>query len=386
MFIAVTVLAAAVVGAVVWWFRRDPVEGAAGDRFEAPLGGLLPPDTEAVFVEGLRAYHDSGSPIRVDGELEVVVAYEPPRSVSLRLFADAFAARGDAALHDPQGTVAELMDELTATERPGVLHLRGGLPADDLDDVADLDGMNADRLAAAVAEVVTEMVAHTTAADAAAAGSGVSTTAADAAVAGAGGSAADGAVAGAEASATGTDAGAGATAVADANVGGTVVAAANVDGTAVSGAEGLSGMAVSGVEGRGLWAAETRIGALHIRVPAPAPALPAGKTGSADGGPDESGSGGRTHVNGTPVKPLHTAQEAAPEADAGRPNTLMLDLARVLDRSREVRELRPDAPAEDVLREAVRNLLASDGPGMTWAHPPTPAQRHLVQGGSPEPH
>jgi hypothetical protein len=198
-----------------------------------------------------------------------------------------------------------------------------------------------------------------------------------------------------------------------------VVAAANVDGTAVSGAgglggtavdgadglggmavdgadglggmavsgpEGLGGMAVSGVEGRGLWAAETRIGALHIRVPAPAPALPAGKTGSADGGPDESGSGGRTHVNGTPVKPLHTAQEAAPEADAGRPNTLMLDLARVLDRSREVRELRPDAPAEDVLREAVRNLLASDGPGMTWAHPPTPAQRHLVQGGSPEPH
>ncbi|MEV4568248.1 hypothetical protein AB0K12_31145 [Nonomuraea sp. NPDC049419] len=410
MFIAVTVLAAAVVGVVVWWFRRDPVKGAAGDRFEAePLGGLLPPDTEAVFVEGLRAYHDSGSPIRVDGELEVVVAYEPPRSVSLRLLADAFAARGDAALHDPQGTVAELMDELTATERPGVLHLRGGLPADDLDDVADLDGMNADRLAAAVAEVVTEMVAHTTAADAAAAGSSVSTVA-DAAVAGAGagGSAADGAVAGTEVSATGTDAGAGATAVADANVGGTVVAAADVDGTAVSGvdrlggtavdgaegsggtavdgAEGLGGTAVSGAEGRGLWAAETRLGALHIRVPAPAPAVPAEQRGSADGGPDESGSGGRTHVNGTPVKPLHTARKAAPEADADRPNTLMLDLARVLDRCREVRELRPDAPAEDVLREAVTGLLAADGPGMTWAHPPTPAQRRLVQGGSPEPH
>ncbi|MEV4799780.1 hypothetical protein AB0K18_07165 [Nonomuraea sp. NPDC049421] len=435
MFIAVTVLAAAVVGAVVWWFRRDPVEDAAGDRFEAePLGGLLPPDTEAVFVEGLRAYHDSGSPIQVDGELEVVVAYEPPRSVSLRLLADAFAARGDAALHDPQGTVAELMDELTATERPGVLHLRGGLPADDLDDVADLDGMNPDRLAAAVAEVVTEMVAQTTAADAAAAGSSVSTTAADATVAGAGAGAgasmADAAVTGTEVSATGTGAGAGATAVADANAGATVVADADVDGTAVSGADGLGGTAVSGAdglggtavsgadglggtavsgadglggtavdgadglggtavsgaEGWGLWAAETRLGALHVRVPAPAPAVPAGEAGSADGGPDESGSGGRTHVNGTPVKPLHTPQEAAPEADAGRPNTLMLDLARVLDRCREVRERRPDAPAEDVLREAVTDLLAADGPGMTWAHPPTPAQRRLVQGGSPEPH
>ncbi|WP_378790060.1 hypothetical protein ACFMQL_40695 [Nonomuraea fastidiosa] len=64
----------------------------------------------------------------------------------------------------------------------------------------------------------------------------------------------------------------------------------------------------------------------------------------------------------------------------------MLDLAYVLDRYREARELRPDAPAGEVLREAVTGLIADDGPGVTWARPPTPAQRRLVQDGPPELH
>ncbi|GAB2950928.1 hypothetical protein GCM10027203_63370 [Nonomuraea fastidiosa] len=168
VFIAVTVLAAAVVGAVVWWLRRGTGEGAADDRFEVDRSwGLLPPDVEAAFVEGLRAYHDSGSALRVHEELEVLVAYDPPRSISLRLLADAFAARGDAALHDPQGTVTELMAELATAERPGVLHLRGEWPPAEPEGVrgpkvADgpeiADGMDAERFATAVAETVTELV------------------------------------------------------------------------------------------------------------------------------------------------------------------------------------------------------------------------------------
>ncbi|MGP4097683.1 hypothetical protein [Nonomuraea sp. KM90] len=150
--VVVVVLAAAVVGALVWWLRRDPVGGGDSGRFEAERKWgwefLLGPEAEAAFLEGLRAYHEAGGALRVDAEEGVLTTYEPPRLISLHLLADAFAARGDAAMHDPQGTVATLMDQLASAERPGVLHLRPGWLE------GEVDGMDAAAFAAAVGEVV----------------------------------------------------------------------------------------------------------------------------------------------------------------------------------------------------------------------------------------
>ncbi|MFG1699951.1 hypothetical protein [Nonomuraea sp. NPDC049309] len=396
MFIAVTLLAAAVVGAMVWWLRRGTGDGAAEGGFEVDrTWGLLPPGVEAAFVEGLRAYHDSGSALRVHDELEVLVACDPPRSISLPLLAEAFAARGDAALHDPQGTVAELMAELAAAERPGVLHLRGEWPAAGLD-AADggpddgggapegADGLDAERFASAVARTVRELVAAAT---------GTPGTAADAVAVDAGAAAADAAVSGAAAADTAVtaEASTGGTAAADTAVtgevstGGTaaaepaVTAEASAGGTAVVDSVG-EGLVAAAPEEPVPWAVDAKLGALHVRVPAL---------------PRATGTGERTHVNGTPVKPLPALRGAAREPEAARDmaagvapdraNTLMLDLVRVLDRYRAVRERRPAAPAGEVLREAVTGLIAAGGPGVTWAHPPTRAQRRLLQGGSPEP-
>ncbi|MET7331922.1 hypothetical protein [Nonomuraea sp. NPDC005650] len=146
MWIAVVALAAVVVGAVVWWFRRDPAGQAAGDagnRVEADTDLGIPAEAEPAFMEGLRA-----CPLRVSGTRGVLTTYEPPRLISLYLLADAFAARGNAALHDPEGTVVALIAQLAAVERPGVLHLR----EDWLD--GEVDGMDRARFAEAVREAV----------------------------------------------------------------------------------------------------------------------------------------------------------------------------------------------------------------------------------------
>ncbi|MFC7111495.1 hypothetical protein ACFQQB_70495 [Nonomuraea rubra] len=84
----------------------------------------------------------------MSAEQGVLTTYEPPRLISLHLLADAFAARGDAALHDPQGTVETLLERLAAAERPGVLHLRPGWLE------GEVDGLDAVRFAAAVGEAV----------------------------------------------------------------------------------------------------------------------------------------------------------------------------------------------------------------------------------------
>ncbi|MGI5289666.1 hypothetical protein ACQEVF_40880 [Nonomuraea polychroma] len=137
MWIAAAGLAAIVVGMVVWWLRRGPVSGDAGGLFEVERTWgwerRLTPEAEAAFMEGLRAYHDAGYTVRLMGEQGLLATYDPPRLISLRLLADAFAALGDAAMHDPHGTVAALMTRFTAAERPGVLHLRPEWLAGEMD-------------------------------------------------------------------------------------------------------------------------------------------------------------------------------------------------------------------------------------------------------------
>ncbi|WP_146104081.1 hypothetical protein [Nonomuraea solani] len=239
---------------MAWWLRRDSAGGEADDRVEAERQWgwefMLSAEAQAAFMEGLRACHDSGGAFRVDGERGVLTTYEPPRLLSLYLLADAFAARGDAAMHDPQATVARLLEQ---AERPGVLHLRAGW----LD--GEVDGMDAARFAALAEEIT----------------------------------------------------------------GGTGDAA---------------------------------IGALQVPVP-----------------------GAKvSHVNGTPLKTVSVG--GGPEPRTGEANTMMLDLARLLDLYAEERGKRPEAGAEELLREVVPRLIGSGGPGLTWVRPPTDEDLRAVLG------
>ncbi|MEU6713465.1 hypothetical protein ABZ897_18435 [Nonomuraea sp. NPDC046802] len=263
MWIAVTVVAAAVIGALAWWLRRDSAGGDAGDAGGAePRQGWelrLTTESEAAFTEGLRAYRDAGNPLDVAGEQGVLTVYEPPRLISLHLLADAFAARGNAAMHDPQGTFAALMAWCADTERPGVLHLRPGWLED------EVDGMDRTRFATAVREVV----------------------------------------------------------------------------------------------GGGAGVCHAEVGSLQVAVTAPV----------------EEPS---PHVNGKPVAALaKDLLDGAVQRSRGA-NTMMLDLARVLDHFRDVRDKQPDAAAGELLREIVARLVASGGPGVTWVRPPTEEERQAV--------
>lgn len=308
MLFVFAVLAAAGVGAVVWWLRRDPAGGEGADGFEGERKWgwqfLLEQEAAAAFMEGLRAYHEAGGVVRVGGEQGVLTTYEPPRLISLYLLADAFAARGDAALHDPQGTVEALMEQLAAAERPGVLHLRPGWLE------GEVDGLDAARFAAAVGEVV-------------AAGPG--------------------------------EAGLGALQV---SVSGSRDDRTRVNGTPVkalaktAAGDGSSGEALS---------AETEGDGPH---------------GEAEGG-DPGEARPTEAVGGGP------GEAPAEEGDGGG-NTMMMDLARVLDLYREAREKQPDAAAGVLLREVVPKLIAAGGPGLTWTKPPTPAELRMVLGSSPE--
>jgi len=125
--------AAVVIGVAVWWFRRGALAGAAGAADGGPEAGRRPgwearlgDEGATALLEGLRAFADAGAPVDLGGESGVLTVFEPPRLISLDLLAGRFAARGQAAMHDPQTTVGELMAEFLATEEPGVLHLRAG--------------------------------------------------------------------------------------------------------------------------------------------------------------------------------------------------------------------------------------------------------------------
>ncbi|MBF8188182.1 hypothetical protein ITP53_21105 [Nonomuraea sp. K274] len=222
MWIAVAVLAAAAVGVVAWWLRRDPADD--GFEVEGDLG--LGAEARPAFAEGLRACHDRGDGPRI--ERGVLTMYDPPCLVSLYLLADGFATRGDAALHDPEGTVATLMNRLATAERPGILHLRRDWLT------GEVDGMDRGGFAGAVRESVCP---------------------------------------------------------------------------------------------GGDWAGDEVLGSSYVTV------------------------------------------------SGEQPNTMMLDLARVLDRYLEAREKQPDAPARALLREVVTRMATADGPGLTWVRPPTPEER-----------
>ncbi|MGW0803899.1 hypothetical protein [Nonomuraea sp. NPDC002799] len=290
-------LTAAVLGAAVWWFRRDSAGGIGETTFDtAGTGGWglrLSSEAEAAFMEGLRAYRDAGHPLSVAGEQGVLTVDEPPLLISLQLLADGFAARGDAAMHDPQGTVAGLMAWCADAERPGVLHLRRDWLA------GEVDGMDRTRFAEAVR--------------------------------------------------------------------GIVCAGGDDHATADDGAGSLR-VTVIPTEPAPTEPASTE----------PAPTEPA----STEPAPVEEAS---PQVNGKLVhgaagtlveeRPGGTSRDEGGSPDA---NTLMLDLARVLDRYREARAERPDAAAAELLREATAHLVTAGGPGLTWVRPPTGEERQTV--------
>ncbi|WP_188194065.1 hypothetical protein [Nonomuraea sp. SYSU D8015] len=278
MWIAVAVLAAIAVGGVVWWLRRDPAGGDMDDGFGIDpaweWASRLTPGAETAFLEGLRAYHDAGNALDLAGERGVLTAYDPPRLISLRVLADGFTALGDAAMHDPHGTVAAMMARFAAAERPGVLHLRAEWPAGEV-----ADGMDLAAFAAAVREIVCPPDA-------------------------------------------------------------------------------------AGVHP---WPGGDGVGALQVRVLADR-AEPQEETSS--------------HVNGKPVAAAAGLATAAIDdhvaETGGRANTMMLDLARILDLYLEAREKQPDAAAGALLRGVVTGVIAAGGPGLTWVRPPTAEERWTV--------
>lgn len=153
MVIALAVSAAAVVGVLVWWLRRAPRRaGEAEGRSELPArwgwDARLAPEARIAFMEGLRACSDDTGPVRARREQGVLTTDDPPRLVSLHLLADLFTARGEEGLHDPEGTLTELIAKCAAVEQPGVLHLR----TDWLTGM--VDGMDRQHFAEAVRGVV----------------------------------------------------------------------------------------------------------------------------------------------------------------------------------------------------------------------------------------
>ena len=148
MWILLAAVAVLLGGTATLWLRRRDATGAAGPAERRP-GWELALDDEArtVFMEGLRASQDDGRQFAVDESHGVVTMSDPPRLISLYLLAEGFAHRGQAALHDPEGTVAVLLDQHTATERPGVLHLRDAWLT------GEVDGMDARRFTEAVGAI-----------------------------------------------------------------------------------------------------------------------------------------------------------------------------------------------------------------------------------------
>lgn len=425
MLVAVAVLAAAVVGAVAWWLRRDPDggEGFAGLETEPRWGWelSLAPDARAAFTEGLRAYHESGGAVRFDGERGVLTTFEPPRLISLHLFADAFAARGDAAMHDPQGTVAELMEQIAGSERSGVLHLRAGWLE------GEVDGLDAAGFLAATGEAVRpgawsgeagfgalQVIVPATRTSGEPALSHVNGTplktvttattgaglAREPGTEPAGRTDADGAtlldadgatlleadgVALLETSGIGTEAttgpgaAAGTGAGADGAAGGALRAGADAEAGAQAGTDTVAG---SGADDAVSPGSET-VAAMAAQAGAEAGTDPEAGTPEAERRA-EAGTKARSGTGAQQARVESGAKAGAAGIGAGEPNTMMVDLARVLDRYQEAREKRPDAAAEALLREVLPRLIASGGPGLTWTRPPTAAELRTVLGDSRE--
>ncbi|WP_165977784.1 hypothetical protein [Nonomuraea diastatica] len=286
---------------VVWWLRRDTVGGDAADQFEVERKWgwelRLTPEGQAAFMEGLRAYNDAGNRLAVVGEQGVLTTYDPPRLISLHLLADVFAARGDAALHDPQETVAALMDRLAGAERPGVLHLRPGWLS------GEVDGMDRARFTEAVRDCV-------------------------------------------------------------------------------------CGAQAEGVVSRSV---DEAVGVLRVAVLGEPSAAQGEEPAHVNGRlvPETAGPGTAVANDRTDVATDEALGQDAPPVPGGTPsgrvNTMMLDLARVLDRYREARGKEPGATPEALLREVLPRLIASGGPGLTWTRPPSQDDLRIVLAGTGAP-
>ncbi|WP_219467018.1 hypothetical protein [Nonomuraea rhizosphaerae] len=122
--------AVAMIGLSAWWLgRRAPTGEPVVQPLRTGWRGRLGEEAATALLEGLRALPDQGGPVGpvgIDERAGVVTVADPPCLVSLDLLANLFAARGQAALYDPQATAADLMTRLTAAERPGVLRPRTG--------------------------------------------------------------------------------------------------------------------------------------------------------------------------------------------------------------------------------------------------------------------
>ncbi|MFC4121065.1 hypothetical protein [Nonomuraea zeae] len=314
----------------------------------------LAPEARAAFMEGLRAYHDGGNELRVSAEQGVLTTYDPPRLISLHLVADGFAARGDAALHDPQGTVAALLERLPATERPGVLHLRPGW----LD--GEVDGMDRAAFAAAVRQAVCPEQVE-----------GVETWSSDERI-----GALQLSVVGrrpqpAEKAESQSPRVEQTPDEVDAAKAPEIVEVLEV-------AEGLEVAEVA----KASEAPEVAGGAEGPEVVGSVEAVETPKTAvepvelvEAGAG---AGAGAEVKAGGGVVAPATVVERAAGARGGSAVNTMMLDLARVLDGYVDAREKQPDAAAESLLREVAAGVIAAGGPGLTWTKPPTQAELRIV--------
>jgi hypothetical protein len=262
--------------------------------------------------------------------------------ISLYLLADGFAARGDGALHDPQGTVAALLERLPAAERPGVLHLRAGW----LD--GEVDGMDRAAFAGAVRRAVCGEPVE-----------GVESWSSDERI-----GALQVTVRGTRPERAGLPECPTAEVVEVVEV---VEVAEVAEASEASEVAGVAGVAVvEAVEPREAGGGPRADGVAADRAAA---------GGKAVGGPAIDGTAG----------PVTAGESARGGRGRSSVNTMMLDLARVLDGYTDAREKQPDAAAESLLRDVAAGLIAAGGPGLTWTKPPTQAELRIVltAGGEP---
>ncbi|WP_113700546.1 hypothetical protein [Nonomuraea lactucae] len=345
MWIALAVSAVLVVAVGLWWLRRGPLGGdGADERFEDDGGrgwaSRLGPEAGIAFMEGLRACSDEGEPLSVGREQGVLTTYDPPRLISLHLLADRFAATGEDGLHDPERTVSELIAKCSAVEQPGVLHLRTEWLT------GMVDGMDQRHFAEAVREIVC----------------GPRT------------------------------AGVAAWSV-DENIGSLQITVrdqpAPPDGDSAARPATALQDAARDAPASDATPAPTTPSIAPTPPPAPssaAPTPPPAPSSAAPTPPPAPSSAAPTAPR--PPEPA-TPEPAAPDASAPASgasegadledvNTMMLDLALILDRYREVRAEQRAATVEALLRTVVSRVIAGGGPGVTWVRPPSPRQHQIV--------
>ncbi|MEV0613685.1 hypothetical protein AB0I81_10220 [Nonomuraea sp. NPDC050404] len=126
MWIALGVVAALIIGVVLWWKFRDPLRGEDFYKFHVERTWawelVLTEEQEQAFMTGLDAYNEENT-VFLHREAGALRVYDPSMMVSLFLLTEQFAALGPGALGDPAGAVRHLIDRAAQAETGGVLHL-----------------------------------------------------------------------------------------------------------------------------------------------------------------------------------------------------------------------------------------------------------------------